>query len=82
MVQGVHLVTSLLLPCVLQPHNDWQHQQLGERRRTQVPISSGSGDLSPTLGEDVCALLWCKTNVLLYLLTRSLGVHTVSPQAS
>ena len=26
------------------------------------------GDLSPTLGEDVCALLCCKTSVLLYLL--------------
>ena len=30
--------------------------------------TSGSGDLSPTLGEEVCAPLWCKTSVLLYLL--------------
>ena len=29
--------------------------------------NSGSGDLSPTLGEEVCAPLWCKTSVLLYL---------------
>ena len=66
MPQFVRPVMSLLLPCVLQPHNDWQHQQFGERRRTQVPISSGSGDLSPTLGEEVCAPLWCKISVLLY----------------
>ena len=35
---------------------------------TDVPKNkptSGSGDLSPTLGEEVCAPLWCKTSVLL-----------------
>ena len=33
--------------------------------------TSGSGDLSSTLGEEVCAPLWCKISVLLSLLNLS-----------
>ena len=33
--------------------------------------NSGSGDLSPTLGEEVCAPLWCKISVLLLLINLS-----------
>ena len=30
----------------------------------KVPISAGSGDLQPTLGEEACAPLWFETSVL------------------
>ena len=36
---------------------------------TNLQPTSGSGNLSPTLGEEVYAPLWFKTSVLLLLLT-------------
>ena len=33
---------------------------------TNLQPTSGSGNLSPTLGEEVCAPLWCKISVLLH----------------
>ena len=38
---------------------------------SKLQSTSGSGDLSPTLGEEVCAPLWCKISVLLLLLALS-----------
>ena len=38
---------------------------------TNLQSTSGSGNLSPTLGEEVCAPLWCKISVLLSLLNLS-----------